>query len=321
MKNIISSNRWSLATVLAATLALCLTISSGLAQGADENVAQHFPYVIQQELGAAEFAADDQITITSVRGDRQHLELGGSYLVEGYYTLASADSAELSLFCTSRGPSGPTPIQEAQRAKINKGSGSFQLQETLREDGWLHVSFYVHGHSHGGIYFGEKGMENSVLRKKGWSDFTPERSVAATGGESDPENESNRALMAYLGNPVPPPADMDARYSKENLTKAFTAMSQRAGWVVTKLAVDDSEFPFLVYGILAGKHTLEVSQFDEAGGYPYSGSVRGSTGDGSTYFAVNMVPHNQIPGAVSQTCHRRLTVRMQMLADKAQMAE
>ena len=63
-------------------------------------------------------------------------------------------------------------------------------------------------------------------------------------------NEANRALLNYLGNPVAPPAGMDSRYDKENLLKAFTTLCQIPGLIITKLAVDDSEFPFIVYGTL-----------------------------------------------------------------------
>src|SRR5205814_5725470 len=126
---------------------------------------------LQPEAGVMALAPGDSIVITSVRSNRRHLAPGGRYLVEGSYTLSSANSADLALHTTSRGPSGPSPVMDDQHVKITRGSDNLRLKKTLRDDGWLHISFYVDGHSHGGIYFGEKGFENTILRRKGWSDF------------------------------------------------------------------------------------------------------------------------------------------------------
>jgi hypothetical protein len=282
--------------------------------GTKETTDGQFPYVIPYELGASGFQAGDQITITSVRSDRKHIEPGGSYLVEGTYTLSSVDRARLALFCTSRGPSGSTPIQDAQSMEITKGAGKFHLSETTPFDGWLHVTFYANdSHSDGGVYFGEKGKENTIMRNQEWVQDVIGKSTDEHAGA-----KANRALLAYLGNPVPAPSDMDPRYNKANLLKAFTALCKRADLVITKLSVDDSEFPFLLYGTLDGRHKLPESPvFEEQKGYTYGGSVRGSTGEGGTYFAVNMVPHDQYPADQEKACNRRLMLRLQMLADKA----
>jgi len=318
MKRIMPTISRSLTAVLAASV---LHATSQLVTGAEVDLEQHFSEIIQYELGASGFSAGDQITITSVRGDRTHIELGGSYLVEGSYTLASADSADLALYCTTRGPSGPTPVQESQRIKITRGTGGFHLYETNVPDGWLHVSFYPDNSKlHGGVYIGEKERENTTMRNQEWfSEFAVKSPNTQHNLELGVANEANRALLAYLGNPIAPPVGMDSLYNKENLLKAFTNLCQKAGLTITKLAVDDSEFPFLVYGTLAGRHTLpDATVFEEQKGYTYGGAVRGSFGEGSTYFAVNMVPGSQYPPDKEQACHRRLMLRLQMLADKAQ---
>jgi len=309
----------------AAAVFLLFGFGFGLsAAGADDELARQFPHHIQFELGASGFFPGDQIIISEVRGDREHIEPGGSYLVEGSYTLASADSADLALYCTTRGPSGPTPVQDNERMKITKGAGSFHLYETNVADGWLHVSFYPdNSKMHGGVYFGEKGRENTLMRNQEWfREFAiklPDKQPEAEGVVA---NEANRALLAYLGNPVPPPPDMDSRYNKDNLLKAFAAVCQKADLVITKLAVDDSEFPFLVYGTLAGDHPLpKAPVFEEQKGYTRGGSVRGSFGGGSSYVAVNMVPDSQFPADKEQACHRRLMLRLQMLAEKAQQIQ
>ncbi len=296
---------------LSVASALCLQIALRPAHAQSTSGDSEFPYVIQPELGSSEFVPGDGITIVSLRGNRKHIEPGGRYLLEGTYTLASADNADLAWFGTtrtrSRGTPRGTPIAEDQHVEVTRGTGNFRLVKTVTDDSWLHVSFYVKGHSTGGTYFGEKGFERTVLRKNG-SDATL-------------TNPANMAILAYLGNPVAPPADLDAKYAPTNLVAAFNAISEKAGWRVEKLAVDDSEFPFLVYGLLAGHHQLNASDIREVPGYDYAGSVRGSTGGGSTYFALNMIPNGQYPESQATACHRRLMVRLQMLADAAGQGE
>jgi hypothetical protein len=198
----------------------------------------------------------------------------------------------------------------------------------MTDDGWLHVSFYVNKHSSGGIYFGEKGFENTVYRKKGWSDFSRTSRQAGPSpveaasipptvqiGSGIASGQANAAIMAYLGEPVPAPANLDAKYFPTNLAAAFIAMGIKSGWQIQKLAVDESEFPFLVYGLIDGRHELVVKDIREMEGYDYGGSVRGSTDKGTTYFALNMIPHSQYPAGEAAACNRRLMVRLQMLAD------
>lgn len=307
---------------------LCGAMVLFAARGEDADTGTDFPYVIQPELGAAEFAPGDSIVISLLRGNRQHLEPGGRYMLEGTYTLSSADSADLAWYCTSRSNTGSTPVAKEQHMQINRGSGQFHLEKTLLDDGWLHVSFYAGGKSHGGIYFGEEGLENTVLRKKGWSDFpanTPDpglnRSTPANASKAQAPDRGNAAIMAYLGDPVPAPAGLDSKYTASGLNAAFMSLMKKEGWDVVKLAVDDSEFPFLIYGVISGKHELPAKDMREIQGYDYCGSVRGSTGRGSTYFALNMTPRDQYPAGVAAACHRRLMVRMQMLADAVGQGE
>jgi hypothetical protein len=318
-------------TAMAVTSALCLQAAITSAQLGEKAAETEFQYVIQPESGATEFAPGDRIRITSVRGNREHLEPGGRYLLEGSYMLASADSADLAWFATSRGPSGSTPVTDDEHVRITRGSGNFHLEKTLLDDGWLHVTFYVNGHSHGGIYFGEKDFDNTVLRKKDWSDFSndspggrPDRkSAGARNGGTALSGPANLAIMAYLGDPVSPPAGLDARYSPTNLLAAFTALSQKQGLRVERLALDDSEFPFLVYGVLAGKHDFRELEagLHQMKDYKYGGSVVGITDKGGTYFSFNMIPYSQYPSGQAAACNRRLMVRLQMLADAVRQAE
>ena len=309
--------------VLCVATGLCIQTYRRCAHAGEDAIETEFPHVIQPEFGASEFAPGDQIVIISVRGDRKHLEPGGRYVVEGTYTLGSAEGADVAWFSTSRGPSSSTPVSKDEQVKISQGSGHFRLKKTLLNDGWLHVTFYVDNHSHGGIYFGEKGFEKTVLRQKGWSDFSKDsprqnpdrRSESGENGELS--GAVNAAIMAYLGNPVAAPADLDVKYTPTNLAAAFTALAKSAGWRIQRLAVDDAEFPFLVYGVLAGKHEFGEKDLRQMKGYDYGGCVRGNREDGATYFSLNMIPHNQYPSGQAAACHRRLMVRLQMLADSA----
>jgi hypothetical protein len=317
MKTIDSTAR----NILLAGVLLLQPVVPG-ARGGQEAVESDFPYVIQAEMGAAEFGPNDTIVITSIRGDRKHIEPGGRYLVDGSYTLSSAEGADLALHTTSRGPSGPSAIMPDQHVKVSRGSGEFHLKKTVRNDGWLHVSFYVDGHSHGGIYFGEKGFDQTILRKKGWSDFPGKPVHAKPSVESSSKNDraaltskANLAIVEYLGNPVPAPASLDPKYQEANLRAAFTTLSQKAGVSLGVLKIDDSEFPFLAYGTLSGSCDFRVLEkgLRDMDGYAYGGSVVGPEKE-STYFSLNMIPHDQYP---SQLCDRRLMIRLQMLADKA----
>jgi hypothetical protein len=316
---------------MALTPVLCLQAAIASAPAGEPPAETELTHVIQPELGSSEFAPGDRIIITSIRGNREHLEPGGRYVLEGSYTLASADSADLAWFASSRGPSGSEPVNDKEHVKISKGSANFHLEKTVLNDGWLHVSFYVNGHSHGGIYFGEKGIENTVLRKTSWSDFSDsspgkkpdEKSAAARNGGMAVSNPANRAIMAYLGDAVSAPAGLDAKYSPTNLMGVFTALSKKQGMQIERLALDDSEFPFLVYGMLGGKHDfreLEAS-LHEMKDYDYGGSVVGNTDKGGTYFSLNMIPYGQYPSGQIAACNRRLMVRLQMLADSVRQGE
>jgi len=98
---------------------------------------------------------------------------------------------------------------------------------------------------------------------------------------------------------------------------------KREGLPVQKLAVDDSEFPFLVYGVVSGEHEFQAlaNGLRSMEDYGYGGSVVGTTDEHSTYFSLNMIPLSRFPSDQIAACHRRLMIRLQMLADKAQKSK
>ncbi len=107
-----------------------------------------------------QFSPGDIIAITSVKGDRNHLEPGGTYLVEGTYTLASMETAGLSVSVTAlsrNSPGARSPGYPEQGTTVRKGSGRFSLRITMRYSGAFHVSFNPPegGESRGTVYFSD----------------------------------------------------------------------------------------------------------------------------------------------------------------------
>ena len=127
---------------------------------------------------------------------------------------------------------------------------------------------------------------------------------------------ANQALFAYLGNPVEPPAPMDARYTKEGMVGAIELAAKNAGIKVKKLEVDDSEYPFLV-GVIHGGGSDAVklkNQIKKLDGYEYNGSVgNDANSDGSdTCNVFCIVPYPAQPQESRRQISHRLMLRQQM---------
>ena len=301
------------ATIVPALLTLWLALA---APATTNNTAADFPSVVAFELGEGEFSPGDSITIQRVSGTSPTIRTGETYCVEGTYTLASKEKADLALFATTASKV-PTPTDPSQMMRIAKGTGTFRLVKTMREEGYLHVSFYPEpaGSSFGGIYFGQGQW---VLHHKGWSYLKPPAGspdyVAAGSTTGGPVSLTgpNQALLEYLGDPVSPPADMNAAYSKDGLIKAVQTAARNAGISVQRVEIDDSEFPFLV-GVICqeGDYSKLKDQFRKMAGYEYGGSV-GS----DTHNAFNLVPYRVFPPGASKRVSHRTGLRMQVFQDK-----
>jgi hypothetical protein len=219
-------------------LLFAITLSCALAgaQPIDESTGALF-HSVRFELGDAEFAPGDNITIQQMHGTSGTIEVGGTYSVDGTYTLSSRDEAELAVFTTTISYSGATAVYSNQVVRIKRGAGSFHLVAPIDHDGYLHVSFYPpqSGEVFGGVYFGQG---NRVLRSK---------SAASPVSLAGP----NQALLDYLGNPVEPPTNMDARYTKEGLRNVIQLAARKAGINVKRIAIEDSEYPYMV-GVICG---------------------------------------------------------------------
>lgn len=92
---------------------------------------------------------------TPDRNPRPGPRIGDTVVVRGRYQLKSRSAANLGLSLTTRGPSGPTPVSPKARQRVDEGSGTFELEYVVRQEGDLHVTFYpaTNGSSFGGVYF------------------------------------------------------------------------------------------------------------------------------------------------------------------------
>jgi hypothetical protein len=305
-------------TLVPALLGLWLALA---VPAATNSAAADFSSVVPFELGEGEFFPGDSITIQRVSGTSPTIRTGETYCVEGTYTLASKEKADLALFATTVSR-GSTPTDPSQIMRIEKGTGTFRLVKTTREEGYLHVSFYPvsAGGSFGGIYFGQGKW---VLQHKGWSYLdTHARSPdyvttgSSTGGPVSLTGP-NQALLEYLGDPVAPPADMNAAYTKDGLIKAIQTAARKAGISVKKVEVDDSEYPFLV-GVICkeGDYSKLTDQLRKMAAYEYNGGI-----SSHTCAAFNLVPYRAFPSAVGERISHRTGVREQVLYQKISRLE
>jgi hypothetical protein len=308
--------------VITTTVPALLGLTFALAaSGGTSDTARDFPSVVVFELGEAEFLPDDSIIIQQVRGTSSTIGAGGTYCVEGTYTLASREEADLALFATTLGDV-PSPTDPSQHTRIEKGTGTFRLVKTMKQEGYLHVSFYPvpSGSAFGGVYFGQGQW---VLKHKGWSYLdthsqAPDHTtMGASTGQPVSVTGPNQVLLEYLGDPVAPPADMDAAYTKEGLIKAVQTAAQNAGITLKRIEIDDSEYPFLV-GVICkeGDYSKLKDQLRKMEGYAYNDSV-GS----NTHNAMNIVPYRVFPSAFAGRINHRTGLRMQVLQDKISRLE
>ncbi len=303
------------------TVALSVLLSLTLAlvvRGEPAINPAEFPAVVPFELGATEFLPGDSITIQQVRGTSPTIRTGGTYYVEGTYTLASRDQADLALFATTSSRVA-TPTDRSQIVRVEKGTGTFHLTKVMRAEGYLHLSFYPvpSGSAFGGVYFGQG---QGLLKKKGWSysdkhtsspDYT---TSGASAGETVVLKGPNQAMFKFLGDPVPPPADMDPAYSKEGLIKAIQTAAQKAGISVQRIEIEDSEFPFLI-GVVLNEGDFEklTAQLRKMPPYEYNGSI-----SSRTQASFNIVPYRVFPSQDSERITHRAGLRNQMFFDKLQ---
>jgi serine/threonine protein kinase len=103
-------------------------------------------------IGESSFPKGDSIQITSVSRTRRQL------IVKGHYNLVSADSAQLTLYITTK-QRVLVPTDPRQVKMIAQGQGDFELvhPDINRYPGWFHVTMYsTDGKGFATVYFGTK---------------------------------------------------------------------------------------------------------------------------------------------------------------------
>ncbi len=270
-----------------------------------------FPYPVQYELGEAEFAPGDNITITEVRVTSSAITTNQTYSVDGTYTLASHEQANLCFYATTT-QNVATPTDPQQTVRITNGSGTFHLVKAMTEEGYLHVTFYSisQGNGFGGVYFGQGQW---VLKKKDWSYLSkPSEATGASKYAAPSFSGANQALYEYLGEPVAPPAGIDARYTSDGLSNAVQLAASQAGLSLQRIVIEDSEFPGVIAIVLPEGDIDKINnQIRAMAGYEYNGSI-----SSSSCKVFNIVPYQAYPREAAQRIRHRLGLREQALFDK-----
>ena len=121
------------------------------------------------------------------------------------------------------------------------------------------------------------------------------------------------SLVQYLGAAVQAPANLEAAYTKEGLLDAINAAASKAAVSIKHVQVDDSEFPYLLGVVVSASTDWEKlkAQLRNLDGYEYHGAVGNDTRN-----AFSITPARTFPPGTDEYLHRRMTIRMQVLADQ-----
>jgi beta-lactamase regulating signal transducer with metallopeptidase domain/biopolymer transport protein ExbD len=200
------------------------------------------------------FSRGDSIVITSVTGNRAHLELGGTYLVQGTYTLASMPTAGLSISVTHSEITEPrvlSPTYPEQKTKVQMGSGRFSLRMTMRYAGTFHVSFNppAGGESRGTVYF---------------SEITPPTSEASSAKAAEPSDTTPEALPSQAADHTAAVFEKAFPYDIgfEDYQKPWSRFN--SGDLITIRAIRGNRQQIEVGGSYAVLGTYTLSSMDEA---------------------------------------------------------
>lgn len=118
-----------------------------------------------------------------------------------------------------------------------------------------------------------------------------------------------------IGEPVPPPAKIDPKYSAAGLREAFTALCKRLGYRIVKLEIDQSEFPFLVSAVIEDRCDYRALRdgLSSVSGYTYNGCATRYR-NAVTHVALNMMPSPEYPAEHSRVIQQRVRLRLSKLA-------
>jgi len=272
-------------------------------------------------IGQSAFPLGDSIVITSVDRSADRL------VVKGHYNLVSSATARLALYTTTS-TAISVPTASSQSETISQGSADFELIDPNLVPGMNHVSMYAipGGKSFAVVYFGnpeEAAAESQLDLAYVGADAVAKDSAKNLGhnAPATPVSTSgpNQALLAYLGNPVEPPVGVASAYRPQGLTNAIQTAAGNAGIMVKKVAVDDSEFPFLIGVTCSGADFSKLKeQLRKMGDYEYNGSIGNDVNsDGSdTCNVFSIVPDRVYPASTALSIYHRLWLRQQVFYDQ-----
>jgi len=147
----------------------------------------------------------------------------------------------------------------------------------------------------------------------GYSKPAAEPAPPKTDAQIKPVTGPNKVLFDYLGDPVAPPATLDAAYTKQGLTRGVQTAAQAAGISLVTLELDDSEFPCLVGVVCASRDDRQKleDQISKMPGYNYNGGW-----GGNDRRAMNLVPVNAWPTEARRRIWHRIPLREQILGER-----
>ncbi len=117
------------------------------------------------------------------------------------------------------------------------------------------------------------------------------------------------------GEPIPPPPDLDRKYTAAGLREAFTVLCKRLGYKIVKLEIDQTEFPFLVSAVVEDRCDYRALRdgLSSMSGYAYSGAATRYR-DSQTHVALNLLPTAQLSPEQARLIHQRVRLRLAKLA-------
>lgn len=110
--------------------------------------------------------------------------------------------------------------------------------------------------------------------------------------------------------------DIDARYTPEGLRAAFAVLSQKLGRRALRVEIDQSEFPYLVYGEFEGNCDYRDIRdvLRTMPGYTYGGSTTAVRQRGAmTSFVIHMTPRSEYAHHADGSTDHRILQRMRDL--------
>jgi hypothetical protein len=145
-----------------------------------------FTYVVPFEPGVQYFEPGDDITVSSVRGTANTIQVGGWYLIQGSYTLANSPQAYLAASVTVGNDVQDSDVADIPRQLmvVTKGTRNYTLLLPMGNPGFPHLAFYPAGI--GGAVVGTRyfGTGDTVMHK--WNltappeDLTVRTSITVT---------------------------------------------------------------------------------------------------------------------------------------------